>query len=272
MKPLQDYIKDLKYIKLPASTGYRTFDEFLDVNNISENEINEHIINTYIKTTKSKIFRYDVNEIYETLSKSHDHNKLISKMKKIYGDIFYDFNVYDSDSNVKSFFFSVLKKNFKNTVETEKFNNLCMFFNYTISEVKEYEKHEIVVYMEPNYTEKITDFVYNECNKKLYHITKKSNVKRILYRGLQLKEGEDYRDFLPRIYVSFGETPEIIKNNINHTLDQLNYKTNYEILEIDLSKYSIDIYKDTSSDNKYDGYIYAYIPPKFIKIINEDEQ
>ena len=55
MKPLQD----LKYIKLPASTGYRTFDEFLDVNNISENEINEHIINTYIKTTKSKIFRYE---------------------------------------------------------------------------------------------------------------------------------------------------------------------------------------------------------------------
>ena len=61
------------------------------------------------------------------------------------------------------------------------------------------------------------------------------------------------------------------KNNINHTLDQLNYKTNYEILEIDLSKYSIDIYKDASSDNKYDGYIYAYIPPKFIKIINKDE-
>ena len=44
-----------------------------------------------------------------------------------------------------------------------------------------------------------------------------------------------------------------------------------EILEIDLSKYSIDIYKDASSDNKYDGYIYAYIPPKFIKIINKDE-
>lgn len=271
MNTLQDYVEDLKYIKLPASTGYRTFDEFLDVNNISENEINEHIINAYIKTTKSKIFRYDVNEIYETLSKSHDHNKLISKLKKIYVDVFYDFHVYDSDSNVKSFFFSVLKKNFKNTVTTKKFNNLCMFFNYTISEVKEYETDEMVVYMEPNYTEKITDFVYNECNKKLYHITKKSNVKRILRRGLQLKEGEDYRDFLPRIYVSFGETSEIIKNNIHHTLDQLNYKTNYEILEIDLSKYSIDIYKDASSDNKYDGYIYAYIPPKFIKIVNENE-
>ena len=39
MKTLQNYIKDLKYIKLPASTGYRTFNEFLDVNNISENEI-----------------------------------------------------------------------------------------------------------------------------------------------------------------------------------------------------------------------------------------
>ena len=146
-----------------------------------------------------------------------------------------------------------------------------MFFNYTISEVKEYENSEMIVYMEPNYTEKITDFVYNKCNKKLYHVTNKSNVKRILHRGLQLKEGDDYRVFLPRIYVSFGETPEIIKNNINHTLDQLNYKTNYEILEIDLSKYSIDIYKDASSDNKYDGYIYAYIPPKFIKIINKNE-
>ena len=61
METLQNYIKDLKYIKLPASTGYRTFNEFLDVNNISENEINEHIINTYIKTTKSKIFRYFIS-------------------------------------------------------------------------------------------------------------------------------------------------------------------------------------------------------------------
>ena len=213
METLQNYIKDLKYIKLPASTGYRTFNEFLDVNNISENEINEHIIDTYIKTTKSKIFRYDVNEIYETLSKSHDHNKLISKMEKIYGDIFYDFHVYNSVSNVKSFFFSVLEKNFNNTVATEKFNNLCMFFNYTVSEVKVYENGEMIVYMEPNYTEKITDFVYNKCNKKLYHVTNKSNVKRILHRGLQLKEGDDYRVFLSRIYVSFGETPEIIKNN-----------------------------------------------------------
>ena len=39
-------------------------------------QLNLNIIDTYIKTTKSKIFRYDVNEIYETLSKSHDHNKL----------------------------------------------------------------------------------------------------------------------------------------------------------------------------------------------------
>ena len=217
METLQNYIKDLKYIKLPASTGYRTFNEFLDVNNISENEINEHIIDTYIKTTKSKIFRYDVNEIYETLSKSHDHNKLISKMEKIYGDIFYDFHVYNSDSNVKSFFFSVLDKNFNNTVATEKFNNLCMFFNYTVSEVKVYENGEMIVSMEPKYPEKITDFVYNKCNKKLYHVTNKSNVKRILHRGLQLKEGDDYRVFLPRIYVSFGETPATIKNNINPT-------------------------------------------------------
>lgn len=266
MKSLQEHIKS---VTLPKSVGYRTFDEFLDINNITDDMITDDVIETYMKTSNSNIFGKNVKEIIETLSKSHDHKKLINKLKSDFNNKFYDFTEYNSDSSIKSFFFSLRSSNV-DLLSSNKFVHYIEFFNYTVSEIKQYENSELVVYMEPSYSENITNYVYNKCNSTLYHVTRTTNYNRIMRRGLQLKEGNDYRNFLPRIYVSFGENNDIVKNNIEHTIDQLGYK-NYIILKIDLSKYNIDIYKDASSDNKYDGYIYAYIPPKFITKIDIDE-
>lgn len=269
MKKLSDYIRE---ISLPAADGYRTFEEFIDVNHISEEQINERIIDTYLKTSQSNVFRYNVREIFETLSKSHDHEKLIDRMCSVFKDEIHDVTIIRTKSSVKSFYFTVHGDDF-DILMNDKFTHLIEFFNYTISEIKKYKNHgddEYVVYVEPTYSEKVTDYVYDECDAKIYHVTRSSNYHRIMHRGLQMKPGDDYRVFVPRIYVSFGRDGDTIKNNVKHTIEQLRYD-DYVILEIDLSHYDIDVYRDTSSDNEFDGYVYAYIPPKFIRRVDFDE-
>lgn len=202
------------------------------------------------------------NHIEESLIKSYDTNKLIDKIKNKYKDI--EVSLYSSKSEES--LFSIV---FKNKNDFEKFTedfyilHLLDFFGYYITERI---SKNLLIAIEPNFGTKCTDFVYNECNGLIFHITTKNIYEnKIKDNGLKPFEGT-YRKFTERTYLSCGENIEKIIDNIDFLKDQLHIKEPV-ILMIDLKKhkYNVDFYYDPSEDN-WHNFIYcnAYFPYKYI--------
>jgi len=212
------------------------------------------------------------NKIQESLIKSYNTEKLISVIYKKYPNITYSYN----KSKSKEFLFTIYfdnKDDYNKFFEDIYIIKQLDFFGYYIIE---YIDKDLCITFEPNFGTKCTDFVYNNCNGLVFHITSKEVYEKYIKEtGLKPFKGniKRYRYFKERIFLSCGETKQEIIDNINFLINQLG-KQNYIILMIDLkkNKYNVDFYYDPSED-EWHNFIYcnAWFPSKYIDVIDDIE-
>lgn len=142
-------------------------------------------------------------------------------------------------------------------------------------------KHVYVeIVLEPVMSENMTKWVMDDCDGKIYHITNKKNLKKILKSGLRMRgEGNDYRFIKNKIYFTTGDTFHRLLSNIINICQSKGLKIHSDnnklctsIVMVDLKKHKYDVsfYKDTFYDNN-DGmvYTYAYFPPSMLEDVTE---
>lgn len=300
-----------EYLKYQAELEKRYNESMLIPGQVNNFGIIENINETYTDLTFENIDNYITSSlctsyfsenpkgywdnIFETLIKSHNTDKLINVLKKYFGDKLYDVKILNG-SNIKSFEIFIndeaiakniddytqrgLYKQLENTELPQELFDIMNFYNYYFSKMSYvYGDREITfkILCEPKYSDKVNDIVYNDYNGILYHVTPNKNVDRILKRGLQLKGNNNlYRYFEPRInfYLADDEDVETIADLI--ALQKGYAKGSYAILKIDLnygeknkfnnSSYNIDFYHDNLYDEEYYVYTYGLIHPRFISV------
>lgn len=263
MKSLNQFIEN--------SVENYTFEDYCRDNNINEDSIDDNthelfVIGNWSIARHRPYYRYQ-SKIYESLLKSYDSKKLYDEIKKDFNKyIVSDYYAYKDKANIKTI---ILKYTDDSFINNEKFKSLLNLFNYfiTYNDIKRKELH-----IEPNIPDDETDFIYNECNGIVYHITKKNNYNQIKKYGLKPRTAA-YRTFPERIFVTTAKSNNEIKANIDYVknilLEDPSYNdNNIYILKIDLKKYKnkIKLFKDNGMEN--DSYWTSeYIPPFCIKQI-----
>jgi hypothetical protein len=307
MKALNEYLKQQAlinetYDNCVVKTNNTIYNIIGDIDDVISEDIGRESyewIDKYI--TESLCLDYDSDNpiyywdnIYETLIKSHNYKKFVDCFIKFFdeNDIYaWPFNSYkEEDTKIIKFFVkdNPLIYKIKDFVDNKKYNievddmpqeliQLMNFFNYYFSSVRRYKDDVWEILVEPKYSKKVTDEVYNKYSGILYHVTHKDNVERILKRGLQLKGDKNlYRYIEPRINFILGIGNEL-NDRINKIIQQKGYnKDDAAVLKIDLnisnknqhnkSSYYIDFYKDLFYKEGWSVYTYGLIHPRFISI------
>ena len=290
MKNLKQFIKKNIGYELPYKYGFRTFEEFLDINNLNENNINEDILEYYfnfnfndiIERSESSYYFYinenlkthnvkDLeNKIYKELSDQIDKCEYISNNPKnidlLVITLKYE-NVFVSNINLKS-------NQLKNNKYSQKLYDIIQFYNYYITDITKTENNKgFYIYLEPYYTTNLFDKIKKNGNK-VYHITKIENLEKIKNSGLRPKVGKTkkqdnkngYRYFPERIFlVGNNETLEKTIENIKSVIIDKQLKDGeYVIFEFDLKEHIINLWKDQASNNEYNIYTYTYLSKNLI--------
>ena len=295
MLSLEQYILDKsnKYI-LPDKNGYRTLEEFCDINNIDLDNITEEQIDFYYKWNWNTLYNRDretfYRNIYETLT-SHSKEKLIEKIKQeteCESIILNNNNAKNSNASticvVDNYFASVFynenddienlinKCLLGDTKDSNKLYDILKFFNYYISLIVLNDKYEIYIFCEPEYTKNITKKIKKN-GPYIYHITSKDNLRIINKTGLRPKVGKTlyqngYRYFTSRIYFIYnGKTREETISNIKQIIEDKKLENNYILLRINISDHNMGLYLDTSSKSNLAVYTYESIPKELIEEI-----
>lgn len=206
------------------------------------------------------------NYIKESLIKSYDTEKLKKYLKRKYRVI--DFHDYDS-VNVHRFVMTI--KNLNNVIDDVVFYKTIDLYGYVITEINYIKSLNVYdIHLEPNFGVKCNDFIYNQCNGIIWHVTSKTNEHNIDSKGIRPFEGTSYRIFNERTFFVCGETKESIIENINCIMDQLRHRS-YVIYKINLCNhrskpYNVNFYHDTSNpDNKNCIYSNAVFFPHLIE-------
>ena len=137
----------------------------------------------------------------------------------------------------------------------------------------------IRIQVEPIKTKNITDFVNDNCKGKIYHLCDIKRIDDILKSGLRPKgENNNYRYIQNKVYFFCGESKKDLMKNLSIIIKSKREKINdkssiierYGLLEIDVNGYNIDFYQDGyyMDDVRYIGYTYNYFPPKRLKIVD----
>lgn len=155
------------------------------------------------------------------------------------------------------------------------FKNLLDFYGYFLSYIgQDQSNSEIyILYIEPKFSENCNDFVYETCNGIVYHITQKRNVPKIRKSGLRIRNGDitkygnlqSYRNFPKRIYLcgssKFNDF-DMLKTIADEVIPG-GYE-NSAILKINVSRSSMNFYKDSAMNNPNCFFTYQNIPPSMI--------
>lgn len=281
MKNIKEYLNKDYYIsyKLPNKNGFRTFEEFMELNGYTEENISEHAIQFFYNRNWSdypnRNFEVFQNNLYETLT-SHNVDSLINKLSKEIKDIINIEKISNKKSDALPI--SVFIKKDNNIINDESikslkllknkdantFEDILTFFNYYISEIVD----RIVYYevlLEPVFTTKVN----TEGIKYIYHITNRNNIQKIKTLGLRPNVGKTreeggYRYFTKRLFfVTDKNGNNQLINDLEDEikdlgLDNKNINKKYSIIRIDISKYNIDLYKDAASEAE--NAVYVHIP------------
>ena len=281
MKNIKEYLNKDYYIsyKLPNKNGFRTFEEFMELNGYTEENISEHAIQFFYNRNWSNYpnrnFEVFQNNLYETLI-SHNVDFLINKLSKEIKDIINIEKISNKKSDALPI--SVFIKKDNNIINDESikslkllknedantFEDILTFFNYYISEIIDSIAYYEVL-LEPVFTTKVN----NEGIKYIYHVTNRNNIQKIKTLGLRPNVGKTreeggYRYFTKRLFfVTDKNGSNQLINDLEDEIKDLeldNKKINkkYSIIRIDISKYNIDLYKDAASEAE--NAVYAYIP------------
>ena len=281
MKNIKEYLNKDYYIsyKLPNKNGFRTFEEFMELNGYTEENISEHAIQFFYNRNWSNYpnrnFEVFQNNLYETLT-SHNVDSLINKLSKEIKDIINIEKISNKKSDVLPI--SVFIKKDNNIINDESikslkllksedaniFEDILTFFNYYISEIIDSIAYYEVL-LEPVFTTKIN----NKGIKYIYHITNRNNIQKIKTLGLRPNVGKTreeggYRYFTKRLFfVTDKNGNNQLINDLEDEIKDLeldNKKINkkYSIIRVDISKYNIDLYKDAASEAE--NAVYVHIP------------
>ena len=281
MKNIKEYLNKDYYIsyKLPNKNGFRTFEEFMELNGYTEENISEHAIQFFYNRNWSNYpnrnFEVFQNNLYETLT-SHNVDSLINKLSKEIKDIINIEKISNKKSDALPI--SVFIKKDNNIINDESikslkllksedaniFEDILTFFNYYISEIIDNIAYYEVL-LEPVFTTKIN----NKGIKYIYHITNRNNIQKIKTLGLRPNVGKTreeggYRYFTKRLFfVTDKNGNNQLINDLEDEIKDLeldNKKINkkYSIIRVDISKYNIDLYKDAASETE--NAVYVHIP------------
>lgn len=281
MKNIKEYLNKDYYIsyKLPNKNGFRTFEEFMELNGYTEENISEHAIQFFYNRNWSNYpnrnFEVFQNNLYETLI-SHNVDFLINKLSKEIKDIINIEKISNKKSDALPI--SVFIKKDNNIINDESikslkllknedantFEDILTFFNYYISEIIDSIAYYEVL-LEPVFTTKVN----NEGIKYIYHVTNRNNIQKIKTLGLRPNVGKTreeggYRYFTKRLFfVTDKNGSNQLINDLEDEIKDLeldNKKINkkYSIIRIDISKYNIDLYKDAASEAE--NAVYVHIP------------
>lgn len=270
MKCIKDFLKD----------KHNPFDvEYWSKENYLLNDINEFFGEDIPVNIKEKLMNDEyVDYIYENLQ-SHDAEKLKKKLKKEYGDSisFQDYSgkekksfiIILNDDNLLDFYNLNNDEN-ANFDKIEKFNNILSFFNYYVSYNDE-DKGRKYLFIEPRYSDNVTDEVFNS-HKYIYHFTDKKSSRSILEVGLRARRS-NYREYPQRIflYVTDKKIEDDIENISKFILKVCNIyllkRNGLSILRIE-NNGKLDLYNDTAMEEDEAVFTYNNIPYQYIKKVN----
>jgi len=166
------------------------------------------------------------------------------------------------------------------SIRNGKGRDICNFYGYSISGAQ-----GNVVELEPEWPDRVTEYVYGDCCGVLWHLCPKVMVDSVLRNGLRCKNRDNdrqtrnSRNYPKRIY--FYATPVFRKSTIKLALEELaselsgkeqNALEDFQALKIQLPKsfYAgwIPLYFDTCSDSGACCFTYTNIPADLIKPVN----
>lgn len=149
-----------------------------------------------MKYSSMKLLR---NYIEESLIKSYDTEKLKKHLKRKYHVI--DFHDYDS-MNVYRFVMTI--KNLNNIIDDPALYKTIDLYWYTITEINYIKSLNVYdIHLEPNFGVKCNDFIYNQCDGIIWHVSSKTNEHNINIdkKGIRPFEGNNYRIFNERAFL-----------------------------------------------------------------------
>lgn len=136
------------------------------------------------------------------------------------------------------------------------------------------DTEEYIITVEPQLSENITAYVKKNCGGKLYHMVGDINAfDSIMRSGLRMK-GEntaEYRYIKNRVYLVCGASEDELKDAIIRVAKTKNLwgknglaKT-ARFVEVDASDYNVNFYRDTTYDVRGICFSYAYFPPRLLR-------
>ena len=285
MKSLDRIITDnlkRRYV-LPDVSGFRTIDEFMDLNGFTEETLTEEARQFYFTHNYSdRVHReYDERLLRESLD-SAKTDIVIKKIKEKFGvrcsksghrgqlSDRYSFEIID---NEKLFTDSSCyhTNNLVDNKNSKELYELLDRYKYYVSVVDNWDG-DVTIYICPYYG----DSIYKKSEKRYkyaYHITLTKNVEGILKKGLipkSKKTGEKgfYRYFPERTYLLYCDNKELPLAIKRLCSDLGIFEWDYDdfhILQIDVSKWDIPVFPDEASSYKGAAYTHHAIPPQIIK-------
>lgn len=300
MKILQsdEYYKLHRLPKILEGYDFRTIDEYYDLNGISP-DTDENILSIandiYFSNNwqwcgvKERSMQSHIRYINETLMSLPAEN-LIKKIRNTFRkDILNIYSMNAANKDIICMTFNdttdmidescIGKKELLNCGKTTKMYDILEFFKYYITYISKNISGFIEVFLEPVYTECITDHL-KKISNYAYHITDVKNVNSIIGHGLKPKTTKikddgtltGYRYFPERIfYVGACNTKKKTIRNLKKTIQVLN-KSDYAIIFVDISKHYIDFWKDMASADELENSAYSYtaIPKSFLAGVSYD--
>lgn len=282
MKKLYDYLFGNDRLELPHYNT--TLEEFCDKNNINIDNITEDQLNVFYYRKREDLHCASAKQVYldnivETLT-SYSGKRLADRLQNIIGD---HGEVAFNDTDKPHTIIIFLKDNYllntnsfvDFTLSDTNVSELLLFelsrFNYHISEISKTGTDDFIV-IEPRYSEDVTQILRSKTNV-FYHVTKKSNVSKILKRGLTPKVGKTrrsggYRYFPEKVFL-IAES-ENIRQDINEIVRD-KYYNDFAIIKIDLTGHNVGLYKDDYYNKDNIVYTFEAIPPQILSVVKFED-
>lgn len=264
--------QDIRMFAIPE----RTFDRYLEVHNIDDNDIDEHTFEKYLlESCFQSEYDYERFQNYqrniyinETIGESWNYTRLIDKIKD-------KFDIYDlrtdkywiEHNNVTAFSF-YCDKDIRN--DNELMHTLDLF-NYYIMKVEE-NNGEWFFKIDPRKPKEVTNKIYNENCGILYHICTNEQYQKVKIKGLNprnIKTDNEYRPYR-RYFVSNKNTDECYKSLLMLKSFMQKEYDNVVVIKIDLNKFKhkLKFYPDTTGQGFSAYFTLDYIPAKCITEID----
>jgi len=264
--------QDIRMFAIPE----RTFDRYLEVHNIDDNDIDEHTFEKYLLEScfqseyDYELFQNYQRNIYinETIGESWNYTRLIDKIKD-------KFDIYDlrtdkywiEHNNVTAFSF-YCDKDIRN--DNELMHTLDLF-NYYIMKAEE-NNGEWFFKIDPRKPKEVTNKIYNENCGILYHICTNEQYQKAKIKGLNprnIKTANEYRPYR-RYFVSNKNTDECYKSLLMLKSFMQKEYDNVVVIKIDLNKFKhkLKFYPDTTGQGFSAYFTLDYIPAKCITEID----